>query len=296
MLLFSCEEILLEQDISESNVELIAPANNSQFSTTTLSFSWQLVENATEYQLQIAKPNFTAPLQIVIDTLIQSNSFPTQLQIGQYEWRVRALNSGYSTPYSNRFFSILNNDDFQNNTVILTTPSNNLNSNIPAKTLSWQPLTGATNYQIQIIDSQSNSVVNQSLTNTTYNHTFSEGLFSWKVRASNGTENTLYTARSILIDTTVPNIPILNTPANNSSTAETNISFSWNRIPISGSVEIDHIYIYSNSALTNVVEEADATTPYSTTLTTGTYYWRVKSLDAAANESNFSNTFSFTIN
>lgn len=294
--LFSCSEIVMEKDISDKTVELVAPVNNAQFVSTGVTFTWNGVENATQYQIQIAKPNFTNPLQIVLDTTITATSFTQQLAIGQYEWRVRALNSSYNTPFTTRTITIASNDDFQSNTVVLIAPTNNLITNTAAQTLSWQSVIGATSYQIQVFDSTNTIVLDQNTSSTTYNYTFAEGSYQWKVRASNGTDNTLYSARSILVDVTAPNTPTLVTPTNTSSTTATDISFSWNRTPIAGSTEKDHIYIYSDSGLTNLVYESDAISPYSKTLTSGTYYWRVKSSDSAGNIAAASNTFSFTIN
>lgn len=292
----SCEEILIDKDISEETVALVAPSNNAQFTSTGVTFTWNSVQDATEYQLQIARPNFTNPLQIVLDTIVTSTSFTQQLAVGQYEWRVRALNSSYNTAYTSRFITIASNEDFQSNTVLLTSPSNNLITNTPAQTLSWQSIIGSTNYQVQVYNESNVVVLDQTTPNTTYSYTFPEGAHQWRVRATNGTDFTLYSSRSVLIDTTAPNTATLTSPANASSTTATDITFQWNRTAITGSTETDKIYIYTNSALTNLLFEGQATSPYTKSLTAGTYYWRVKASDSAGNEGAYSNTFSFTIN
>lgn len=295
-LMFSCEEVILEKDISDKTVELVAPINNAQFNSTSVVFTWNEVQDATKYQLKIARPNFTNPLQIVLDTLITATSFNQQLAIGQYEWQVRAVNSGYNTSYSSRLLTIASNEDFQSNTMVLTAPTNNLITNTASQTLSWQAIIGATNYQVQVYDEANTIVLDQTTPNTTYNYIFADGTYQWRVRATNGTDYTLYSSRSVLIDTTVPNTPTLISPANTGNTTETDIVFQWNRTPITGSTENDKIYIYSNSALTNLVYEGQVTSPFTRTLSAGTYYWRVKALDTAGNEGAFSTTFSFTIN
>ncbi|WP_140487087.1 hypothetical protein [Flavobacterium sp. GSA192] len=296
MTVSSCEEILLETDISKEEVQLIAPANNTNFSSTGVSFTWETVPDATKYRLQIAKPNFESPTQIVLDTIVSKTSFTQQLAIGSYEWRVKALNSAYETAYFSRFFSISSNDDFQNNTVVLNTPANNLITKTDLQNLSWQAIIGATNYQLQIYDSSNTIKLDQTLTATSYSYTFAEGSYSWRVRAINGEKQTLYTSRNILVDKTAPNTPTLVSPVNASTASNTTVSFQWNRTAIAGSVEKDSIYIYTNSALTALQLKAEATSPYSSTLTTGTYYWYTKAFDAAGNTSAKSSTFSFTIN
>jgi hypothetical protein len=294
--LISCSEIISEEDISNKTVSLVAPTQNAQLTSTGINFYWDNVENATKYNLQIAKPNFTSPLQIVLDTTITQHNFTKQLPIGSYEWRVKALNGGYSTAYSSSLFTILNNIDFQSNTVALTSPANNLVTKTTLQNLTWQAIIGATNYQLQLYNSANTLVLDKTTSNTSENYTFAEGSYQWKVRATNGTDFTLYTSRSILVDATAPNTPTLTNPTNGNNTVTTNVTFSWTRTPITGSVEKDSIYIYTNAALTTLQSKAEANSPYSKTLSTGTYYWRVKSFDAAGNVGTASSSFNFTIN
>lgn len=294
--LLSCEEIVLVDDISDKEMTLTTPANNSGLFSTGVSFSWNKIENADQYHLQVAKPNFTNPVEIVLDTLISKNSYNQQLNIGQYEWRVKAVNSGYETAYKTWSFEILNNDDFQNNTVVLLTPNNNLITKITAQKLAWQSIIGASEYQLQIYDSNSALVKEQSTSATSIDYTFPDGSYSWKVRATNGSKQTLYTTRTILTDTKIPNTPLPSNPVNASSTTATSINFQFSRTAISGSAETDSIYVYNESALTNLNFKDRVSSPYNKTLTKGTYYWYIKSFDEAGNVSEKSSVFSFTIN
>lgn len=292
----SCEEIIMEKDISKSEMVLVAPTNNAQFYSTGVSFTWDIVTDATEYQLQIASPNFANPLQIVLDTTIKETNFTQQLPIGNYEWRVRALNSGYSTNYVSRLVSVVSAADFQNNTVVLNTPVNNLITKTVLQNLSWQSIIGATGYQIEVYDGNNTVISDQTITTTNLNFTFTEGSYFWKVRASSGTQQTLYSSRSILVDTTVPNTPVLTTPTNTSTTTNTSVNFQWNRVPVAGSVEKDSIFIYTDAALTVVKLKKEASSPFTTTLELGTYYWYAKSFDQAGNKGTKSSVFSFTVN
>lgn len=292
----SCEEILLETDISDEVVQLVAPANNTVFSSTGVTFTWDAIADATSYRLQIAQPNFDNPTQIVLDTVVSKTYFTQQLTVANYEWRVKALNSAYETAYSTRFFSVASNENFQNNTVVLTTPANNLITKTDLQNLSWQAIIGATQYQLQVYDSSNTIKLDQTLTATSYDYTFPEGSYSWRVRASNGDKQTLYSSRSILVDKTAPNTPTLVSPTNANSTTNTPINFQWNRTAIAGSTEKDSIYIYTNSTLTTLKQKAEAVSPYTATLTAGSYYWVVQAFDAAGNSSSKSTAFSFTIN
>lgn len=294
----SCEEIVLEDDISGQVVHLVAPGDGAQFSSTGITFTWEPIENGTEYQIQIAKPDFDNPLQIIVDNTVDTTSFTTQLNIGKYEWRVRAVNSGYKTIYSKRSISVVNNEDFGSNSVTLTLPADNIVTNTAAKNLVWQPVIGATGYHLQIVNTSNSTIAfEQDMTTTNYTYSFPEGNYQWKVRATNGVQNTLYSSRSILTDTTAPNTPILSSPANQSTASGNDVTFQWNRTSVPGSVEKDSIYIYTNSQLTLLKYKNEQTSPYNTsTLEDGTYYWFVKSFDQAGNSSAQSTVFSFTLN
>lgn len=291
----SCSEIIIEKDISQEIVVLVSPTDNAQFFSTGVNFTWEGVADATKYTLQIAKPNFAAPLQIVLDTTITGTSFTQQLPIGNYEWRVRAENESYSTVFTSRLISVLSNSDFQSNTVTLTTPTNNLISNVASQSLSWQSIIGATAYQVQVYDGNNTLVLDQTTSNTTYNYTFPEGNYQWRVRATNGTDYTLYSSRSVLIDLTAPNTPVLTSPAN-TGTSATSVTFEWTRTVISGSTEKDIIYIYTNSTLTNLYSQTQTSSSYTVTLPIGTYYWKVIASDTAGNIGNVSSVYSVTVN
>ena len=296
-LLQSCSEIIFEKNISDKSVVLLSPADNAQFFSTGVTFNWEAVQYATKYQLQIAKPSFANPTQIVLDATLTTTTSTQQLPIGNYEWRVKALNESYSTVYSSRIFTVVSNTDFQSNMVVLSAPANNLITKTALQTLSWQPIIGATGYQVQIYDATNTIIANQTTTNPTMSYTFPDGALQWRVRATNGTQQTLYTAQSILVDTIIPNVPTATSPANATNLTAGSTTFQWTRTPIAGSVEKDHIYIYKDAALTILQTDSETTSPFTTTITTsGTYYWFLKSNDQAGNISAQSPTFNFIVN
>ncbi|MFD2568589.1 hypothetical protein [Pseudotenacibaculum haliotis] len=101
----SCEAVFVE-DISDDSVMLQAPTNNSQVTSGNIVFTWQLVDQAEAYQVQIATPDFQNASQIVLDSITDANSVSTHLDAGTYEWRVKAMNSEYETPYSAVSFTV----------------------------------------------------------------------------------------------------------------------------------------------------------------------------------------------
>lgn len=103
MVFISCDDIIDEVDISNRSVELLAPTDAAVLTSTDVIFTWNEVEDASEYVIQIATPNFTNPLQIITDSTLTETSFSTTLSVTtSYEWRVKAKNPNYETAFNTR--------------------------------------------------------------------------------------------------------------------------------------------------------------------------------------------------
>jgi|TARA_B110000046_G_scaffold172370_1_gene194077 hypothetical protein len=105
LFLWNCEAIFVE-DVSSETVVLLAPINNAEVTNGTIQFNWQEVSDASEYKIQIAKPNFATASQILLDSVTTSTVISKDLEIGDYQWRVSASNSGYVTNYSVSSFKV----------------------------------------------------------------------------------------------------------------------------------------------------------------------------------------------
>ncbi len=297
LVFFSCEEVLLEEDLSDKTILINAPTDGATVRNTSVTFNWETVDQATAYRLQVAQPDFENAAQIVLDTTITGTSFNTSLVRNSYNWRVRGQNSGTATPYVTAGFTVVESEDFSAREVLLVTPGNTTIVNTTSINLQWQAVTDATSYRIQLLN-QSNAVVEEKTTaDTSISFTFPEGVTQWQVRAENNTQNTLYTTRSLTVDSMKPNQPVVVAPANDVSQAGTTVTFSWTREAVAGTPEFDSIYIYSDVALTQLVSKNRVTSPTDIELDASTtYYWFLKAFDEAENESESSTSSRFTIN
>jgi hypothetical protein len=97
---FNCEEIIEVEDISEENIIILAPSNDATLSASTINFSWQPLEYADQYQIQIATPSFEASQQIIEDTIVTVATYAKMLSSDTYQWRVKARNFAYETSYN----------------------------------------------------------------------------------------------------------------------------------------------------------------------------------------------------
>lgn len=102
-----CEYITEVGDLSGKSIMVLAPKNGTVVDSIA-TFTWEALEEAENYHLQVAKPSFENASQIVIDTLMTKTNYTKPLGTGNYEWRVRGENSGYVTAYSKQDFIVVN--------------------------------------------------------------------------------------------------------------------------------------------------------------------------------------------
>ena len=101
-----CEELIEVEDISNKTVSILAPIDNTIIDDTTVNFSWQALEYAESYHLQIAQPSFNTAQIIVEDTIVSITSFTKVLNASGYQWRIKAINSAYETQYTTNNLTI----------------------------------------------------------------------------------------------------------------------------------------------------------------------------------------------
>lgn len=113
--LVSCQ--ILETDISGDTVNVDWPANHARVPAGYTDFRWRTVEGATGYEFAIAAPTFSAG-GVVADTTIYADTLGCHqygcrilLEAGEYEWTVRAFNSGYTTSKNTYHLSVLSLED-----------------------------------------------------------------------------------------------------------------------------------------------------------------------------------------
>jgi len=289
---------LVEPDLTDSVVELVAPPDSFATSLQTVTFLWAETEDVLTYQLQVVQPDFDTPLNFVLDTSVTADRFVYTLNPGEYAWRVTGKNTNTNTEFQT-FKLTVNEDSLLNNQILnLVSPTDNSILNDPVLTFLWQQLTAADSYRIQCASPDfSNStfvVFDQLVTVDNYTHTLPDGDYRWRVRAENSSGTTQYTEHGFTVDTQVPAAPLLTSPANG-DTVVSPVDLDWTYAP---DADVDSVFVYSDSLVTLVESDAVLNLPYSFTNGTSgaTYFWRVRSYDAGGNGSLFSSTRKFVIN
>jgi hypothetical protein len=284
-----CEDFF-EKDLSRSHILLISPPDNLQSTLIAQTFWWETVDGALEYNIQIVSPSFGYVEKLYLDSIIPINKFMFSLLPGKYEWRVKGMNNSSETLWTIYRLTIDSTNDISHQIIQLLSPGDHDTTNKSSFLFQWEKLYNADNYNFQCIYNGS-IVFDKDISDDTI--TFSpgngDGSYVWQVRGQNSSSNTQYSFRNLFIDTEPPYAPQLIEPGNNVVVPDSIILFSWTRGSSTGSSVKDSLMIAQDSTFTEIVASVfQSETDYSDSLGSGTFFWKVKSIDKAGNQSNFS--------
>lgn len=281
VILYSCTKDVIEPDLSKETITLLAPANGYETTILTHLFWWEEVKDAEKYNLQIVSTGFSAIQDLLLDTNLTNNKFTFTLPPGLFEWRVKAFNSSSESAYSVFSLVIDSTADLSGQTIVLLSPANNLLTRTMLQTFKWDTLYNAEEYRFQVINSSSQTIIDVILIKDSTTFALNEGTYTWQVRAQNATSNSLYSSRTITVDTTAPAVSVQTFPANNDTITGTD-SLAWAR---ASSAIGDSLFIYPDSLVSSPLYKGystDVDYTFSGTINQD-YFWRLRSVDAAGN-------------
>lgn len=304
--LFSgCRKDFIVEDIKGKTIVVNAPANNLVTTKNLVTFWWEELYGAEKYVLQVVEPDFANTRELVLDTTLEKNKFNFYLQPGNYQWRIKAVNAGHSTAYQIFNIKVDTTHVLTELVVNLLSPANGMQMGTNTVIFKWAPIKNAKNYRIVINE----GAVVDTITEGT------EAVFSlpalpnantdfrWNVKAMNEISESGYNTlpSTFTIDLKPPAAPSILSPANG-AVVQDSIRLIWNRNH-PADVSYDSIYVSTDSLFTNIISQTWAETssikiselantpnPNNTT-----YWWRLRSFDAAGNRSVFSSQFKFIL-
>jgi len=152
VMVFGCTDVL-EQDLDEDQITLLAPADNLVTTEVSQVFWWEASDEVTGYRIRVVSPSFDSIARLVIDEPITEGlTFETTLPAGVYQWTVVGTNSFSETTPIARNLTILD-DSTQNlitQTILLVGPEENQSQSDSMVSFLWQEVEVASNYRIQI--------------------------------------------------------------------------------------------------------------------------------------------------
>jgi uncharacterized protein YegP (UPF0339 family) len=292
---YACEEVLFEEDLTNKEVILLAPSENAIITDSIVNFSWNTLQGAFEYQLQVATPNFSTSTQIVFDsTLVDTiNSNSQQLLLlltdNDYEWRVRAFNGSSQTEYFTNPFSVQTEvfvEDISNETVTLVAPSDNSTLDIREITFTWEEVEFAEEYTLQIatpdFTNPTQVVVDTITAQTSSRHSLENGSYEWRVKAQNSASETSFSTNGFIVDALTFNEDISSetvtiiAPPEGATLTVSEINFTWEAVDFAEDYQLQIATPNFTNPSQVVVDEILSGTTSTQTLADGTYEWRVK--------------------
>ena len=100
-----CNDVI-EKDIEDDTVVLIAPGEALVTDSTDITFFWDVIDGASGYIFQLVTGDFDTPDLLLLDSLVLGNKLTLKLDSGVYAWGVSAQNNGYATRFSARSLTI----------------------------------------------------------------------------------------------------------------------------------------------------------------------------------------------
>ena len=305
---------------------LSSPANGASFAagTTSVNLVWNPVTGATTYDIQVGTS--CGGTSIANWNQSAASSLVPGLSNGNtYFWRVRSVSSGGTSAYSScRSFSV---SSAVPAVPVLSSPADGASfaAGTTSVNLVWNPVTGATTYDIQVGTSCGGTSIanwNQSAASSLVPGLSNGNTYFWRVRSvSSGGTSAYSSCRSFSISSfstggpTLLPAPTLSAPANGASNVSTTPTFSWSSV--SGATKYWIAVATSSSTLPTDpnasscpscviscnVSTTNHTAPscslgFSATLSANTtYFWRVQGYNpnvTPIQQGQYSGIFSFT--
>lgn len=282
---------------------LSSPANGAANQSTTPTLIWNSVTNAANYHLQAAK-DAAFNNKVFDDSTITS----TSKQIGplaystQYFWRVNAKNSTSISSWS----SVWNFTTVTAQTIpsapVLTSPANGSADQPLNPVLSWNSVSNADKYRLQIAKDASFSykIFDDSTIISNYKQISAltqATQYFWRVNAKNNAGVSSWSSVwnfTTVSQQTIPSAPVLASPAKGTTDEPLNPVLSWNSVSTANKymlqIAADSSFsnvIYNDSTITSNSKQVGPLTPATQ------YFWRVNARNNAG-VGNWSLVWSFT--
>ncbi len=299
----SCEEIFVT-DISESEVIIIAPVDKLISTSSNIQFWWNEVEDADYYTVEIVRPSFDTILEIVLDSNVQGLKLQWTFNPGNYQWRIKAVNTAGSTQYKTYNFTIDSNYNLVNTKLIILNPAENYFIKASTISFDWLNSYNVEKYYFSLYDPSDELIINeQELSTDIYNFvdntvidSLIDGKYKWGIRGQNYLSTTNYTYSYFNLDRTLPSSPTFISPINNLISSSGKLNFQWGN---GYDVNYSHdslIVFLDTSANLRYISKKVIGNAYSDSLPNGTYFWKLKTIDKAGNSKSTSSFRKIIVN
>jgi hypothetical protein len=290
---------------SLTKVTNLNPANNAVNIKLYPKLSFSAVSGADSYVVQVSTT--TSFSSFIINKEITSTELTSSTMLNyssKYYWRVKAKNNfGDEGPWSD---TLAFNTKAQIGTPVVLLPANGSTSIALKPQFTWNSLTGAIGYRLQVSKASNFAELVCDISTTDVNTTLTSNLelstkYCWRIKAwDSDLDSSSFS--SIQNFTTVDlKAPVLQSPTNNIAFVPINSSFSWLSADYADSYKIQ----ISKSSTFSTIDFQSTLSSISYTPTSNLevgkkYYWRILSKSGSIESdwsavSNFSSDFDITL-
>ena len=189
----------------------------------------------------------------------------------------------------------------------LVSPANGAVTSDRTPYLDWTKVTASTtvHYRLQVDNNADFSSPAVSKTWVSYSYytmttSLSKGTYYWRVRSvdANGKMSAWTEPWSFTVATVAPAAPTLVSPSNGAVITDHTPYLDWSKVTASSTVhyqlQVDNNADFSSPSVNKTWVSYSYYT-VSTSLSHGTYYWRVRAVDASGNKSDWTTAWSFRV-
>ncbi|MFH1050207.1 MAG: hypothetical protein V1779_04665 [bacterium] len=269
---------------SIAEVMLTEPVNEQEEVELKPNLKWTLSENATHFQLQVAKDKGFQEIIFQDDSVLTNNFEISELKPnGTYYWRVKAksnkLSSTWSTAFS--FKTIIVHPQIPN----IIYPENNANQVPLIPVFEWEPVPFASSYHLQVSKSEDFStfeIDEENITENTYEdlYYFSYGtIYYWRIKSKiNSLESDFSETYQFTTVAPKPGAPTLVYPSFGQSDMPLNLKLIWTEVE---NADFYTLNLASDNQFKNMLFEKDSIYWYTYKFTDELesykiYMWRVR--------------------
>lgn len=270
---------------------LVSPIQNQALVELNPTFTWNLLYDASEYNLELRKLSDGILVDSIILTATEacdaaycSHAFGINYPPGDYTWRVAGINSIGQGEWSNMNTFILRHP-----ALITISPTANTRVFNPQPTLSWQASSLAPNYQIRLVNAAGTILFDTTKTkselcsgdvcNYKVPSALTDGDYRWYVRAVLSYPG-LFGSASTFAKVTL-SAPEASAPVANDQFYNNDILFKWKHVNMATSynIEITNLATQVTTKYTRETNQVCPTNACSFTLPSGftpsNYRWRI---------------------
>lgn len=278
---------LINYFATPTKVVLKLPEDGESDLTLTPDFSWEVVNLAGSYNLEISKDVDFDPSEVVytaIDIVEPEYLLPNQLDYDErYYWRVQAVNEMFAGEWSDvRSFVTIPEPPAA---VVLETPNDEQIDVVLKPEFRWEEVDRAAEYQLQVSTTErfDDPVINQTELDTTLfasdQDLDTEQEHYWRVRGINaGGKGEWSDVRTFTTQPAPPSQVVLMNPANQTGSVQLQAKFEWEEAERATQYQLQISSDPQFEDLISVVEDLNTRTFTVDDILNNfeTYYWQVR--------------------